>query len=89
MSSQKPVRRSQVTARSLGDECLLHDETEGSIHVVNPAAELVWNLCDGDHSLQDIEAEIRTTYAVPGSADVKRDLETIIERFDKLGILAR
>jgi PqqD family protein of HPr-rel-A system len=76
--NENPVRKDGVTARKLGDECLLYDPASGALHVLNASGHMVWEMCDGAHTLQDIERAMRDSYEVGEDADVRRDLEQIL-----------
>lgn len=82
------MRRVGVVARNLGDECLLYDEDGGAIHVLNPIAEFVWNLCDGTRTEADLEAAVREGYEVPEGSDVSGDIASILDEFEQLSVLA-
>ena len=70
------------------DECLLYDEENGRTHIVNAVAGLVWEMCDGAHSIGDMESRMRELYDIPRDVNVARDLDGIIAEFGDLGLLA-
>lgn len=88
MDSVKPLRKEGILSRQLGDETVLYDSENGDVHIINTMAEFVWNLCDGSHSLDDIELRIRETSEVPEGTPVREDLDKIIQSFSNLGVLA-
>ncbi len=87
MERKGPVRKEGVLARRLGEEWLLYDPQTGSVHVINAMAELVWRLCDGDHSTEDIAQHILATCEVPAGVDVRQDLGAILKSFSEQGVL--
>jgi len=89
MDSLKPLRKEGILSRQLGDETVLYDSENGDVHIINTTAEFVWNLCDGSHSLDEIEQRIRETSEVPEEATVREDLENIIQSFNDLGVLVQ
>ena len=71
MSDWKPVGRSDVRSRQQGEELALADPDNSKVHFLNETAEFIWELCDGEHTLGDIEAEIRACFDVPPEADLR------------------
>jgi hypothetical protein len=88
MNDKNPVRKEGILSHQLGEEWILYDTQEGTVHVINHMAEFIWRMCDGTHDLVAIGNNIREAYAVPGSKDVRKDLEAIIQQFTDLGVLA-
>ncbi len=58
------MRREDVIRKSVDEsETMLYDPQTETIHVLNPSAELIWELCDGEHTPADIAQAIREQYA--------------------------
>lgn len=87
MDTYRPLRKDAVSVRKLEDECLLYDEAKGRLHVVNAVAGFVWELCDGSHSLREMEAKIRDAYEVPPGADLAGDIRRTLDEFLNLELL--
>ena len=87
MDSMKPLKKDGVLARKTGDEWVLYDSEEKSVHVVNATAEFVWRLCDGSHTFSDIAKKMHDAFLVPEGTDVEKALDKIIKTFSDLGIL--
>ena len=87
MDTVKPLRKSDIISQKIGDECMLYDPTKGSMHVINGTAEFVLNLCDGAHSLSEIEQQMREAHQIPEGIHVRKDLESILHNFIDLGII--
>jgi hypothetical protein len=71
----------------LGREWILYDPERGSIHIINAMAEFVWKMCDGSHSLGEMEKRVKDVYQVPERAALSKDLEGIIQSFASVGLL--
>lgn len=41
-------RREGVLSTTSGGETLLVDQSSGSVHVINPTAAKIWELCNGE-----------------------------------------
>ncbi len=84
MNISKPLRLPGIIVQDIGTGLVL-SSTEGKVvHVLNPTAKFIWGLCDGQHTVEDIEQEIRANFSVGGSRDVKGDIQrTLTELADK------
>ncbi len=87
MTSPKPVCNPGITMREVGDETMLHDSAGAAIHVLNPTAKLIWELCDGAHTPAEMETQIRARFDVPAGHDVLQDIERTLEIFAAKGLL--
>lgn len=86
MKSSSPERRPDVEVREVETELLVLDRRDGKIHQFNHSAALVWELCDGRHSVEEITAQVATAYSAPVDT-VKLDVTAIVEQFMTLGLL--
>ncbi|MBI5115788.1 PqqD family peptide modification chaperone [Candidatus Poribacteria bacterium] len=87
MDLRKPLRKEGILSRQLGEESILYDSKNGNVHVINSVAEFVWNMCDGSHSVTDMEQRVREAYQSSGEASILDDLKTIIQDFANLGVV--
>jgi len=46
----------------MGEEMVLYDPETESIHTLNPTAHFIWNLCDGNHAMEDIGEAVSHNY---------------------------
>lgn len=83
-----PTRRAGIQAKPLHDELVLYDTGGSAIHVLNPTAAAVWNLCDGAHSLDEIAAALAVAFAVAPGEDVRGDVRRILAEFAAKALLA-
>ena len=87
MSEKRPIRKSGITAKNIGSETLLYGAGDKAIHVLNPTAHLVWELCDGAHTVADMERAVRERFAVPEGRDLRADIEQTLQVFAAKGLL--
>jgi hypothetical protein len=87
MAIIKPMKKEGILSRKTGDEWVLYDTDEKSVHIVNDTAEFIWNLCDGTHTLKDIVERMRDTFDVPDGTDLEKSVNEIISNFSDLGIV--
>ena len=89
MTEERSRRRDNILEKDLGDEVVLYTPDGKAIHVLNGTAYAIWKLCDGQHSLEDMEQAIRAQYVVPNrhQADVATDVCSTLEAFAEKGLL--
>lgn len=85
----RPKRRDDVSIYSLGKEWFLHDMSKGDVHVINETARFIWELCDGRHTPQEMESEIKGAYDVEPDRALAGSIGEILEKFRQLGLLAK
>jgi hypothetical protein len=71
----------------MGEETFLYRAETEAIHVLNPTARLIWELCDGEHTLADIEQALRTSFDIPAERNVIADIRQTLELFASKGLL--
>ncbi len=87
LSRDKPCRKWSVLCKRVGEETVLYDKETEAIHVLNPTALLVWDLCDGKHSLEDMEMALRSEFSVADEERVGEHIRGVIGRFLDEGLL--
>lgn len=87
VAQDRPIRKPSVISKKLGSETVLYDHETRAIHALNPTAILVWELCDGRHSPEEIEHSLRAEFQAEERAGVLEDVRSIIERFHAEGLL--
>src|SRR5919205_2953388 len=81
-----PQRRPELLVERAGRETLVYttgqpdtpNAAEGAVHTLNTTASLIWDLCDGQHSLDEIERAVRQAFAVPAERDLAADVRGTI-----------
>ena len=79
MQSGKPIRNPDAAAHDLGGETILYRAEPGPLHILNPTAQFIWELCDGKHTIADIERAIRANFLTPDDYDVMADIRRTLE----------
>ena len=75
MGRLNPNRRLDIIVKDVGGETLLYSSDQQVLHVLNSTAKLIWDLCDGKHSLVEMEEALRSSFSVPADHDVMSDIE--------------
>jgi len=84
--SDKPKRKPDYRLELLDDELLLYHPTETKIIYFNQTASLIWQLCDGDHTAEEIVKLLSEAY--PESADsIPADVTSTLEQFQEQGCI--
>jgi hypothetical protein len=74
----RPLRANQVAAKELGDEVVLYLTDGSAVHVLNRSAFLIWSLCDGQHTVQEMEQALKDRYAIPDQVNVAADVRACL-----------
>lgn len=83
MLDEKPSAKENIYIEELEDGAMLHDE--GSVHILNGTAFLVWLYCDGKTTVQQIAEAIKGAYK--NNTVNQNDILKIIEDFKTKGLV--
>ena len=86
MDLRLPTPNTDVSLQRVGQEAILHDRRNGRAHVINESAAQIWELCDGQKTLDQIVGAFAAAYALP-TADVQADVQYILAKFHELRML--
>jgi Coenzyme PQQ synthesis protein D (PqqD) len=87
MNKTKPRRKPNIIAQDLGKETLLCSPEAKAIHILNPTAQRIWKLCDGEHTIRDMEWALRASFCVTAESDVIGDIRKTLETLSSKGLL--
>ncbi|MCO5190008.1 MAG: PqqD family protein [Anaerolineae bacterium] len=73
-----PQRNPTVDVEDMGDEAVLVSADHAFVHTLSPTAYFIWQRCDGDHSVAQIEADLRAEWKVPDGVDVSADIRALL-----------
>jgi hypothetical protein len=86
-----PCQKSSIMIRDLDEETMLYDPDTKHVHILNKTALLVWQFCDGRHSIEDVVAAIaKSCFLIPEQRDgnrIEQDVRSIINDFEAQGIV--
>jgi len=88
MSRQVAVQNTDAVIKDLGAETLLYIADTKTIHILNPTARLIWELCGGAHTVEEMETAIRSQFDVPQGHDVRQDIEQTLTELAQKGLIA-
>jgi len=85
--SQKPQQKEDYQLEQLDGELLLFHPGQITIIYCNPTASLVWQLCDGQRTGQDI-ADVLTAAFPEAAASIPAEIESTLQQFAQHGAIA-
>ncbi|MEN8220135.1 MAG: PqqD family protein [Pseudomonadota bacterium] len=86
-TTRNPLKKEKIVLRDIGDEAVLYNPQTKAIHVLNKTSSMVWESCDGKHSLKMIEKKIMDKFDVSSAQDVKDDIIETLNKFSELGLI--
>ncbi|MGQ3683849.1 MAG: PqqD family protein [Candidatus Loosdrechtia sp.] len=87
MNIIKPLRRHGVFLQDIGREAMLYCTREKYFHILNPTARLIWELCDGKHTIEDMEQAMRNHFSLAAEYNVTEDILQTLNFFSNKGLL--
>jgi len=87
MLSYKPKRRENITIQDLGDETLIYDPEKENVHILNATAKAIWDLCNGENSIEDIQKNLINLFPGVSQDDLLSDISTTINDFKDKNII--
>jgi hypothetical protein len=82
----KPRRKPDYRLELLDNELLLYHPTETKIFYFNQTASLIWQLCDGQHSVSEIIGLLNDAY--PEAVDtIPIDVANTLKQFEEHGCI--
>ncbi len=82
-----PCQKPDIICKSAGLETLLYDPARDVVHILNPTALAVWDLCDGQHTPAQIAAELRARFATVEGQDVAGDVQAVLALLHREGLI--
>jgi hypothetical protein len=78
-TSSRPLKRASVSAHPLDDDLVLYDQDTGQSFALNRVGWMVWERCDGEHSVATIVTEIAQAFQV-SSDHVQGDVRGLLDQ---------
>lgn len=82
----RPQRRDDVTAQPLDDELVIADPLNGESFVLNQTGRLIWERCDGTHTIQDIAEELSSMHGI-SVEQAHADTTELVQSFSASNLL--
>ena len=81
-----PKVRDDLAVVELDGEAVVFDERTCDLHYLNPTATVVFGLCDGTGTVDELAADIAAAYGADAD-QVRRDVAAVVEDFGRSGFL--
>ena len=79
-SAKMPLRKPEYRLEKMDNEILLFNPNTSNVLYLNESASLVWQLCDGQHSVEEMVKLLADAYPEAAAA-IKKDVHETIELF--------
>jgi hypothetical protein len=80
-------KRAGIREHLAGDELFLYDAQGEELTVLNKTALLIWSLCDGAHSDEEIRTLLAEIYPEAPPETVAADVDSTLQSFRDQGLL--
>jgi pyrroloquinoline quinone biosynthesis protein D len=84
--SKRPLRRSDVWIRQAGQENAIYDPREQSVHLLNATALAIWQLCDGQTTVEEMVRAICDLCGMHRDIVVE-DVDRVLTEFGRAGLI--
>jgi Coenzyme PQQ synthesis protein D (PqqD) len=84
--SYRPRKSAEVLELDMGDGLILYNHDGDLVHHLNPSAGIIWQLCDGEVTVEELGREIAEEYGLDPET-LQRQVATVIAEFDTLGLV--
>lgn len=85
-SRSRPRRRADIVLQDVGGEAILIDPRTDEAHVLNGSAARLWQMCDGERSMDELAAEFGAIYDLT-AADVLEDVREVVDELVRLKLV--
>ena len=85
-SSYRPRKRADVLELDMGDGFILYNHDSSLVHHLNPTAAVVWQVLDGEATVETLAAEVADEYGLPVE-NVHMQVTSLIAELDAMGLV--
>ena len=85
MPSTRPSVIDGLDVNEVKDGLIVYEETSDRVHYLNGTASIVFSLCDGQHSVDEIASVLATAYELDAPPDAT--VEECLAALEKEGLL--
>jgi radical SAM protein with 4Fe4S-binding SPASM domain len=83
---ERPKKRGDIVSGDVDDETVIYDSRNHNVHHLNLLGSVIWDLCDGNHTVKDITKEIVDVLKAD-PIQVEGDVAKMVEEFQGKGLL--
>jgi PqqD family protein of HPr-rel-A system len=82
----RPAKVAEVLELDMGDGLILFNHDSSLVHHLNPSASLIWHLCGGEASVEQLAQEIAEEYGLR-TDQVFEQVASVIAEFEALDLV--
>ena len=82
----KPKRKGIPVVEEMDDDLLVADFGESQLHILNPTAAAVWDMCDGQYTAEQMADLLAGHFGLPVE-DVQDDVVKMLGEFHEKGLI--
>jgi hypothetical protein len=83
VNTDKPKAIDNLTAQDLGDETILYDSKKENVHILNETACVIWGLCDGKHTIEDMQRHLEEQFPDVKKEELNNDIMTTLKELQE------
>ncbi len=83
----QPKQSPKITRQQIGNETILLDGKGKAVHILNTTADVIWQCCDGNHTVAQIEAVLREQFDVSAETALTKDVTDTLILLQEKGLL--
>jgi len=87
VSGQLPRARGDVEQVVIDGETVIYDPVDEAVHHLNATATVIWRCCDGHGTVDELVAELVTTYGAPAQ-QVGTEVRALLDDLARRGLVA-
>ncbi|MFC1488439.1 PqqD family protein [Thermodesulfobacteriota bacterium] len=80
-----PRKRDTLEVDEFSDGYIVFDPENDKVHSLNPTAVFILELCNGNHSIEDIVSVTRDMFKLTESPE--EDVQSVLQSFEEQGLL--
>ena len=84
--AKRPLRSTEVWLRQAKAENAIYDPATGSVHLLNETARAIWDLCDGETTVEEMVTAIVELCGMHRDIVIE-DVDRILTEFGAAGLL--
>jgi len=84
----KPLRHGQAWVRRGSDDTAVYNPDTATLHLLNPSALAIWELCDGETTVEEMAVAVSELARVSLDA-AESDVSAALTQLENAGLVAR
>lgn len=80
-------KSTEISGIPVEDELVLHDQKKQKVYTLNPVATLIWSLCDGAHTVDQIVVTVKSQFSGYEPLEISQEIHNTIALFREYDLL--